>query len=115
MQLSKVGRGDTMDTTIQAVIGLYDQGLSQKNISKRLGISAQKVGKILINAGVIETEELKLLRAGHSIADIAAITGKTRKAVMSRIPYSKCVYNAQNPTENALKIRKTREKKRRSR
>ncbi len=104
-----------MDTTIQAVIGLYDQGLSQKNISKRLGISAQKVGKILINAGVIETEELKLLRAGHSIADIAAITGKTRKAVMSRIPYSKCVYNAQNPTENALKIRKTREKKRRSR
>ena len=100
-----------MDTTIQAVIGLHDQGLSQKNISKRLGISEQKVCKILINAGVIETKELALLRAGHSIADIATITGKTSKAVMSRIPYSKCVYNAQNPTENALKIRKTREKK----
>lgn len=36
-----------MDTTIQAVIGLHDQGLSQKNISKRLGISEQKVCKIL--------------------------------------------------------------------
>lgn len=60
---------------------------------------------------MIETKELKLLQTGHSITDIATITGKTRKAVMSRIPYSKCVYNAQNPTENALKIRKTRENK----
>lgn len=97
-----------MDATFTAVSRLWEQELSQKEISRRLNISEAKVRKILITVGAVETEESKLYVSGYTPEKIAEITGKSIGAVNSRIPYSKGTYNAEYPTINALRIRKCR-------
>ena len=99
-----------MDAAFTAVSRLWEQGCSQKEISGRLHISQAKVRKILVTVGAIETVESRLYAAGKTVQEIAAITGKTENAVMGRIPYSKCLYNAEYPTINAMRIRKCRDK-----
>ena len=64
-----------------------------------------------MTVGLIETEESKFLKQGLTVEEIAKKLGKTVKAVSGRIPYEKGMYNAEYPSENALQIRKTREKK----
>lgn len=97
-----------MDVTVTAVSRLWEQGSSQKEISRRLNISEAKVRKILITTGAIETEESKMFAAGKTVEQIAAITKKSVNAVLGRIPYSKGIYNAEYPTINAMRIRKSR-------
>ena len=55
-----------MDATFQSVLRLWEQDISQKQIARRLRISPQKVCKILVTAGAIETEESKLQKQGLS-------------------------------------------------
>ena len=98
-----------MDVTFTAVSRLWEQGASQKEISRRLNISEAKVRKILITTGAIETDESKLLAAGKTVEQIATITEKSVKAVLGRIPYSKGIYNAEYPSINAIRIRKCRD------
>lgn len=100
-----------MDATIQSVLRLWEQEISQKEISRRLKISEQKVCKILVTVGAIETEEARLLRTGLTVRQIAERLEKSEKAVIARIPYEKGIYKAEYPTINAMRIRKTREKK----
>ena len=100
-----------IDATFQSVLRLWEQDTSQKEIARRLRISEQKVCKILVTAGAIETEESKLLKAGLAVKQIAEKLEKTEKAVVCRLPYEKGIYNAEYPTRNALKIRKCRVKK----
>lgn len=100
-----------MDATFTAVARLWDQELSQKDISRRLNISEQKVRKILITIGAVETEESRLLKQGFTVDQIAEMTGKTKGAVSGRIPYDKGIYNAEYPSINALRIRRCRENK----
>ena len=94
-----------------SVSRLWCQECSQKEISFRLHISPAKVRKILVSVGAIETYESKLYAAGHTPEQISQITGKTLGAVNARIPYTKCPYNQLHPTENALRIRKHRTKR----
>lgn len=70
-----------------------------------------KVRKILLTVGLIETEESKFLKQGLTVEEIARKLGKTVGAASGRIPYAKGMYNAEYPSENALKIRETRNKK----
>ena len=100
-----------MDATIQSVIRLWEQELSQKEISRRLRISEQKVCKILVTVGAIETEESRMIKSGLSVSEIAEKLGKSEKSVICRIPYGKGIYNAEYPTINAIRIRKCRDKK----
>lgn len=100
-----------MDATFQSVIRLWEQGFSQKEISRRLDISFSKVRKILVTVGAIETDESKLLKAGLTVQEIAEKLDKTEKAVNARIPYEKGIYNAEYPTINAIRIRNCRDKK----
>ena len=100
-----------MDATIQSVIRLWEQELSQKEISRRLKISEQKVCKILVTVGAIETEESRMIKSGLSVSEIAEKLGKSEKSVICRIPYEKGIYNAEYPTINAIRIRKCRDKK----
>ena len=100
-----------MDATFTAVARLWDQELSQKDISRRLNISEQKVRKILITIGAVETEESRLLKQAFTVDQIAEMTGKTKGAVSGRIPYDKGIYNAEYPSINALRIRRCRENK----
>lgn len=100
-----------MDATIQSVIRLWEQELSQKEISRRLRISEQKVCKILVTVGAIETEESRMIKSGLTVSEIAEKLGKSEKSVICRIPYEKGLYNAEYPTINAIRIRKCRDKK----
>ena len=90
---------------------LWCQECSQKEISFRLHISTAKVRKILVTIGAIETEESRLYASGYTPEQISQLTGKTLGAVNARLPYTKCPYNQLHPTENALRIRKHRTKR----
>ena len=100
-----------MDATYTAVLRLWEQNPSRKDIARRLNISHGKVLKILVTAGALETEESKLYIQGKTIPEIAQILGKSEKAVFCRVPYEKGMYCAEYPTINALRIRKCREKR----
>lgn len=99
------------DRTADYVLILYGQGESIKAIAKRLEMCEQKVRRILITENQFYTEEAKLFADGYSIEDICKRTGKKRSAVIGRIPYTKCLYNAETPSQNALAMRKHKEKK----
>ena len=100
-----------MDATVQSVLRLWEQDISQKEIARRINISEQKVCKILVTTGAIETEESKLLKAGLAVKQIAEKLEKSEKAVIARIPYDNGIYNAEFPSINALRIRKCRAQK----
>lgn len=99
-----------MDATFTAVARLYEQGLSTNEIARRLSISQQKVRKILISIGAIETVESRMQAAGLNVGEICARLNKSRNAVLCRLPYSKGMYMAEYPTINAIRIRKSRQK-----
>ena len=48
---------------------------------------------------------------GFSVEDIADKLGVSKSAVSGYLPYSKGVYLGENPSSNAIKIRKCRAKK----
>lgn len=87
-----------MDATFQSVLRLWEQDCSQKEIARRINISEQKVCKILVTAGAVETEESKLQKEGYTVDQIAEKLGKSEKAVICRLPYDKGIYNAEYPT-----------------
>lgn len=101
-----------MDITMESVAKLYKQEYSIKRISQQLNISVPKVRKILITLGLYESGHSafirKRLQDGASIPKIAAELGISEKAVNSHIPYSKGMYDAEYPSKNAIKIRKSR-------
>lgn len=99
-----------MDATFTAVARLWKQKCSQREIANRLSISEPKVRKILITIGAIKTDESQLFATGLSIEEIADKLGKSPKAVLGRLPYTKGKYGAEYPSINALRIRKSREK-----
>lgn len=100
-----------MGEVFSDVSNLWKKGFSKKEISRRLNISEHKVRKILVTIGAIETDESKLYAAGYTNEQIIGITGKTLSAVNSMLPYTKCPYKQIHPTENALRIRKHRTKR----
>ena len=101
-----------MDALMIAASRLREQGVSTKEISRRLNVSEQKVRKILVAIGAIDTEEAKLYRQGMSIDEIVKKQNKARNTVISLIPYCKGIYNAEYPTKNALAVRRSKARKR---
>ena len=101
-----------MDAVMIAASRLREQGVSTKEISRRLHVSEQKVRKILVTIGAIDTEEAKLYQQGMTIDEIAKKLNKARNSVIARIPYSKGIYNAEYPTKNALAVRRSKARKR---
>lgn len=99
------------DKTFDRVAELWRRGFSQKQIALRLEIGYQKVRKILLTLGAIDTQEAHLFAEGFSLEQIAEATGKAVKTVSGRVPYIKGSYNADPPTANALRIRACRERR----
>lgn len=99
-----------MDITIKSVLQLWEQGCSRKEIERRVNISHNKVVQILVTYGYIKTAESELAAQGKSVEEICDILQKSRQSVLCRLPYQKGMYNAEYPSKNALKIRKTRRK-----
>lgn len=104
-----------MDALFVSVIRLYEQNNSMKQISKKLGISEKKVKKILITCGLWESSLSKIINSmfssGKTQAQIAEELGMKEKTVNSYLPYTRGMQNAEYPSMNALRIRKSREKK----
>lgn len=104
-----------MDHIEKSVLRLHEQGLTVRAIHLQLRISEYKVQKILCNAGIAPSARAAqvqaLLQAGLSQDQIAARLGVSRRAIQRYIPYSRGLQNADYPTINALRIRKSRAKK----
>ena len=99
-----------MDATYTSILRLWDQGLTRNQIANRLDVSKQKVNRVLITSGAVETEESALYNQGCTVEQIMQQLGKSRKAVVTRLPYLRGMYDAEYPTPNAIRIRRWREK-----
>lgn len=102
--------------TNDEIIELYKTTGSISEVSKQLGVGKWETRKILVDIGVYQSklsEKIQALREeGYSAEEIANILKKGRSCVFMYLPYEKCKYNSGNPSENAKRIRKCREKKR---
>lgn len=96
------------------VIQAYNTEGSIKKVAALFRISEQKVRKVLIDAGEYESDmsvQVKdLYGQGFSVEDIADKLGVSKSAVSGYLPYSKGMYLGENPSSNAIKIRKCRAK-----
>lgn len=104
-----------MDVLVVSVVRLYEQGVTPAQISRQLKISEQKVRKILITAGAWSSDLSRkiatLKEKGKSLEEIQEIVGLSRNAVLSYMPYDRGMKNAEFPTLNAIRIRQSRERK----
>lgn len=99
---------------IDEIIKRYKQGTTIQEIADTGNTSVGKIIKILVTEGVYSSDTydtIKELRMdGVSEAEIAKICGLGKSAMDMYTPYRKGVYNSDNPTENALRIRKSRDR-----
>ena len=88
--------------------------ISLRQVADEFDFTHLKVRKLLITAGVYHTEisdEINHLKSsGKTIPQIMEITGLSRASVHSYLPYTKTVYNAEELSLNAERIRKYRER-----
>lgn len=100
---------------IREIIKAYEETGSMKETAKICKVNWQKVRKILITEGLYENDLSKeinnLFTSGWEVSAIASKFGITDKAVNNYLPYAKGVYNIDNMSVNALRIRKHRNKK----
>ena len=99
---------------IGEIIKRYRQGTAIKDIADTGNISVSKIIKILVTEGEYSSDTydtIKELRMdGVSESEIAKICGLGRSAMDMYTPYKKGMYRSDNPTENALRIRKSRDR-----
>lgn len=107
-----------MKELLAAVVELYlDSGenVSIRQIADEFGMTPLKIRKLLITAGVFSSDVcdqvLGLFRSGKSVPEIQRITGLSRASVHSYLPYSKVIYNAEEISLNAERIRLYRQRK----
>lgn len=104
-----------MDNFKRNVIIRYKTTQSIKECARFFKVSEGKIKKILISAGEYSNETsisiLSLREQGYSGEEIKKMLGISNSALSCNAPYEKCVYNSDNPTKNALAIRKCRDAK----
>lgn len=110
------------DTIMQELINEVSQWYlesgtkaSIRQIADEFEMTPLKIRKLLITAGVFSSEicdqVLELSRSGKSVSEIQTITGLSRASVQSYLPYSKIIYNAEEISQNAERIRLYRKRK----
>lgn len=105
----------TVEETLPVkIINAYKQGRAIQEISDMHQVSFNKCVKILVTEGIYHSETydkiLSMRDAGITDEEIG-IRLKIKKSAMDKYtPYKKGVYLSETPTENALRIRKCREK-----
>ena len=90
------------------VMECYLNGMTINAITTKTGVNYQRVTRILVSASLLDTQEAALYRSGKSVAEIAQELGENESYVMYRVPYSKGMYMRDHPSDNALRIRKSR-------
>lgn len=98
----------------EIISNLYRNGHNISDISKHCNFNKQKVRKILITTGDLETPLSKKINnmydEGIQVAQIAEQLEMSVSMVNSYVPYQKGAYKSSTPSDNALRIRKSREK-----
>lgn len=69
------------------VVSLWKRGFGAKRISEDLPVSYPTVYRMLITAGLVETEESRLFASGMSVDGISRTLGLSTSYVSRRIPY----------------------------
>ena len=107
-----------MKELVAEVVELYttsEKDVSIRQIADEFDMTPLKIRKLLITAGVFSSDicdqVLELSKSGKSILEIQKITGLSRASVHSYLPYSKIVYNAEEMSVNAERIRLYRGRK----
>lgn len=107
-----------MQELVVEVVELYttsEKEVSIRQIADEFGMTPLKIRKLLITAGVFSSDVcdqvLELSKSGKSVPEIQKITGLSRASVHSYLPYSKIVYNAEEMSVNAERIRLYRGRK----
>lgn len=100
---------------VAEIVKRYKQGTAIKDIADTAGISVGKIIKILVTEDVYSSDTydtIKDLRMdGVDESEIAKICDLGKSAMDMYTPYRKGIYYADTPTKNAIKIRKSRERK----
>ena len=103
---------------IDDVIKLYDEKHSINAVARIVKMSPQKVRRLLITSGYIQSEKsrqiLFYISHGLSKEGIADKLGLSVKALNSYLPYKKCIYKQSMCSYNAKRIREWRQRKKRS-
>ncbi len=93
-----------------------DEHRQLKELAEDFGLSTNKIRKILITAGVFETDTSllvnKLYSEGKSVSDIQKSTGLCASSVRGYLPYRKSVYNMEVKTLLAERLIRYRKRKR---
>lgn len=97
------------------IVKYYEACGSIQQTRKAFSMSCQKVRKILITEGVFESDISRVINdmysKGCSINDISHKLKLSKTCVNSYLPYTKGMYNSDNPTNNARKLREWRSSK----
>lgn len=105
----------TQEEYISYALHTYNTIGSIKGAAKALNISESKLKKFLLSVGAYENETSlrikELIDMGMDTKQIAEETGLATSTVNMYMPYSKGCYNSPNPTINARRIRKCRNKR----
>lgn len=96
------------------VISAYEKEGSLKKVARLYDVSEQKIRKILIDVNAYESDIANkvndMYKQGYGAQYIADKLKMSISAVSSYLPYTKGQYLADEPTENAIRIRQCRQK-----
>lgn len=96
------------------VISAYEKEGSLKKVARLYDVSEQKIRKILIDANPYESDTANkvndMYKQGYGAQYIADKLKMSISAVSSYLPYTQGQYLADEPTENAIRIRQCRQK-----
>lgn len=96
------------------VVSAYEKEGSLKKVARLYDVSEQKIRKILIDANAYESDIANkvndMYKQGYGVQYIADKLKMSISAVSSYLPYTKGQYLADEPTENAIRIRQCRQK-----
>ena len=96
------------------IVRAYGTEGSIKKVAALFSVSEQKVRKVLIDAGAYESDMSiqvnDMYKQGYGAQYIADKLKMSISAVSSYLPYTKGQYLADEPTENAIRIRQCRQK-----
>lgn len=85
------------------VVSAYEKEGSLKKVARLFDVSEQKIRKILIDANAYESD------TANKVNDMYK-QGYGAQYIAGYLPYTKGQYLADEPTENAIRIRQCRQK-----
>ena len=88
-------------------------------LARKHKISVLKVRKLLVTAGALKTEQSVLVQKLHSegktLDEIANTVGCSRATANSWLPYSRIIYNMEEISPNAIRLKRFKQRKRENR